>query len=62
MEMTERNKDAPTQAVGGPFAWLVQSTTERNPPHGWAVHMFNAQQVSNAVPIWLQGEVDRTRT
>jgi hypothetical protein len=25
MEMTERNKDAPTQAVGGPFAWLVQS-------------------------------------
>src|SRR5574337_831925 len=23
MEMTERNKDAPTQTVGGPFAWLV---------------------------------------
>lgn len=61
MEMTERNKDAPTQAVGGPFAWLVQSTTERNPPHGWAVHMFNGQQVRDAVPVYLQQEVDRLR-
>ena len=24
MEMNERNKDAPTQAAGGPFAWLVK--------------------------------------
>lgn len=61
MEMTERSKDAPTQAVGGPFAWLVQSTTERNPPHGWAVHMFNGQQVRDAVPVYLQQEVDRLR-
>lgn len=61
MEMTERNKDAPTQAVGGPFAWLVQSTTERNPPHGWAVHMFNGKQVRDAVPVYLQQEVDRLR-
>lgn len=61
MEMTELSKDAPTQAVGGPFAWLVQSTTERNPPHGWAVHMFNGQQVRDAVPVYLQQEVDRLR-
>lgn len=61
MEMTERSKDAPTQAVGGPFAWLVQSTTERNPPHGWAVHMFNGRQVRDAVPVYLQQEVDRLR-
>ena len=61
MEMTERNKDAPTQAVGGPFAWLVQSTTERNPPHGWAVYMFNGQGASDAVPVYLQSEVDRLR-
>ena len=51
----------PTQAVGGPFAWLVQSTTERNPPHGWAVYMFNGQGVSDAVPVYLQSEVDRLR-
>ena len=62
MEMNERNKDAPTQAVGGPFAWLVQSTTERNPPHGWAVHMFNGQQVRDAVPVYLAQEVDRLRS
>ena len=62
MEMTERNKDAPTQAVGAPFAWLVQSTTERNPPHGWAVHMFNGQQVRDAVPVYLAQEVDRLRS
>lgn len=61
MEMTERNKDVPTQAVGGPFAWLVQSTTERNPPHGWAVHMFNGQQVRDSIPVYLQSEVDRLR-
>ncbi len=61
MEMTDRNKDAPTQAVGGPFAWLVQSTIERNPPHGWAVHMFNGQPVRDAVPVYLQQEVDRLR-
>lgn len=62
MEMTERNKDEPTQPVGGPFAWLVQSTTERNPPHGWAVHMFNGQQVLDAVPVYLKQEVDRLRS
>ena len=61
MEMTERNKDAPLNVVGGPFAWLVQSTIERNPPHGWAVHMFNGQQVRDAVPVYLQQEVDRLR-
>lgn len=61
MEMTERSKTAPTQTVDGPFAWLVQSTTERNPPHGWAVHMFNGQQVRDSVPVYLQQEVDRLR-
>lgn len=59
--MTERNKDAPPQAVNGPFAWLVQSTTERNPPHGWAVHMLNGQQAPNAVPVYPQSYVDRLR-
>lgn len=49
------------RAVGGPFAWLVQSTTERNPPHGWAVHMFNGQQAPDAVPVYLQSYVDRLR-
>lgn len=58
---SEMKKDAPTQAVGGPFAWLVQSTSERNPPHGWAVHMFNGQNERDAVPVYLQQEVDRLR-
>ena len=62
MEMNERNKDAPTQAAGGPFAWLVQTTMERNPPHGWAVHMFNGQNAKNAVPVYLKQEVDRLRS
>lgn len=48
METTERNKDAPKHVVGGPFAWLVQTTMERNPPHGWAVH-FNGGEV----PLYL---------
>lgn len=61
MEMTERNTEAPKQAVGAPFAWLVQSTSERNPPHGWAVHMFNGQQLRDSIPVYLQSEVDRLR-
>ena len=61
MEMTECDKDASINIVGGPFAWLVQSTTDRNPPHGWAVHMFNGQQVLNSIHVYLQQEVDRLR-
>lgn len=61
MEMTEMSKDAPKHVVGGPFAWLVQTTMERNPPHGWAVHMFNGQNAKDAVPVYLKQEVDRLR-
>lgn len=62
MEMTEQNNEAPKHVVGGPFAWLVQTTMERNPPHGWAVHMFNGQNAKDAVPVYLKQEVDRLRS
>lgn len=62
MEITEMSKDAPLNAAGGPFAWLVQSTTERNPPHGWAVHMFNGQDMHGAIPVYLKQEVDHLRS
>lgn len=59
--LRQMSKDAPKHVVGGPFAWLVQTTMERNPPHGWAVHMFNGQNAKDAVPVYLKQEVDRLR-
>lgn len=61
MELTEQNKEARKNVVGGPFAWLVKTTMERHPPHGWAVHLFNGQNAKDAVPVYLKQEVDRLR-
>ena len=44
-----------------PFGYLVQSTTDRNPPHGWEVRMFSGRTVDGSIPFYLDGTVEYLR-
>ena len=39
-----------------PFCYLRQSTTDRNPPHGWAVHFESGE-----VPLYSMSQVITNR-